>query len=317
MIPHRRQVMGGLVAAGAAGIAGCTATPAPGAAPEGRPPSEPDFYIWPNGPPGHPPFSVKPDDKYHVANPGIFVFRPARPNGVGILMFQGGGYQLVGRGAGVPAWFAKRGFTVFDMRYRLPHAGWEAGPDVTLQDAQRGMRIFRATAADYGVDAGRIGVIGFSSGGHMASFAATAWHRELAPVGSDLTGVSARPDFACLGCPVVTMTDPFAHRPSRQSLFGETTTPGELALRSPEKLVTSQTPPMFMVHAGDDRVVSPHNSIMLFTSLRAAGVKAEMHIFEKGGHNMGAGFSPGSPLSAFPGLMLGWMSRQGFPATEI
>lgn len=149
----------------------------------------------------------------------------------------------------------------------------------------------------------------------MASFLATAHAREMAPDGSGLTEISARPDFACLGCPVVTMTDPFAHRPSRQNLFGGVRDTHELSMRSAEQLVVPDTPPMFLVHAGDDRVVSPANSLMLFSALRAAGVPAEMHILEKGGHNMGAGFAPGSPLSSFPGLMLAWMARQGFPET--
>lgn len=307
MKPDRRQVVKGLIAVGAAAASGY-AVGGEQAAAVALP--EPDIWLWPEGPPGPPPRSVKPDDQYHVANPGMFVFRPEKPNGSAILLFQGGGYVRVGRGPGVPTYFAQHGYTVFDMRYRLPHAGWEAGPDVTLQDAQRGMRIVRSRAGEFGVRPDRVGVMGYSAGGHMASYIATAYAREMAPRGSGLTELSARPDFACLGCPVVSMNDPYAHNGSRQSLFGDARDPRELALRSPEQLVTRDTPPMFIVHAADDQVVSPNNSILLFTALRAAGVPAEMHIFEKGGHNMGPAFQPGSPLSAFPQLMLDWLARR-------
>jgi acetyl esterase/lipase len=313
MIPDRRNLMIGMLVAGAATAAGCATEASPPVVQTSVTLPEPDLYIWGDHPPGHPPKSVRPDDNYHVANPGLFIFRPERSNGVAILMFQGGGYERVGRGPGVPTYFAKRGYTVFDMRYRLPHAGWEAGPDVTLQDAQQGLRLIRSRAAEFGVRADRVGVMGFSSGGHMASYAATAWARDVTPAGLGLSDISTRPDFACLGCPVVTMSDPYVHRASRQNLFGDARDPDALRLRSPEMLVTPETPPMFMVHAGDDRVVSPNNSLILFSALRAAGVAAELHIFEKGGHNMGAGFAPGSPLSSFPDLMLDWMSRQGFP----
>lgn len=311
---HRRHVISGLLCVAAAtGSASGQDLSASAAKPA---PSEPDIYLWPSGPPGHPPTHVKADDKYHVANPGMFVFRPASSNGVGILLFQGGGYQRVGRGPGVPTYFAKRGYTVFDMRYRLPHAGWEAGPDAVLQDAQRGVRIIRARAKEFGVRSDQVGVVGFSSGGHAAAYAATAYDRNVAPAESDLTNISARPDFACLGCPVITMVDAPVHRPSRQNLFGDIRDTAELARRSPDRLVTPQTPPMFIVHAADDRVVSPDNSLLMFSALRAAGVDAELHIFEKGGHNMGAGFLPGSPLSAFPDLMLSWLERRGFPAAK-
>lgn len=268
-----------------------------------------DFLLWPDGPPGPP--AVPSDSPTDTRVPTISMFRPARPNGVALLMFQGGGYVRIGRGPGLGRWWADRGYTTFDMLYRLPGGGWSAGPDVTLQDAQRGVRFIRANADRFGIDPNKVGIAGWSSGGHVASSLATRFATEMAPPGSGWTDISPRADFALLGCPVVTMMDPYAHRGSRQQMFGDVRNEEEMARRSAELLVTEFATPCNLVHAADDRVVPPENSMMLFSALRAAEVEAEMHIFAEGGHSLGVGFQPGNPLSAYPGLWLDWLTRRG------
>lgn len=269
---------------------------------------ENDIALW-DAPPGVP--STAPATP--LIAPLASVFAPANPNGVGIVLFQGGGYQRVGRSIAVPRYFQERGYTVFDILYRLPAAGWTVGPDVALQDAQQAMRLVRARAVEWKLDPTKIGVMGFSSGGHLAGSIATRFAEELAPAGSAYRGADARPAFALLGCPVVTMDDPFVHKGSRQQMFGDARDTVELAKRSVEKQVTANTPPTFLVHAADDTTVPPNNSIMLFEALKAAKVPVEMHIFQNGGHSLGAGFTPNSPLSAFPGLMVNWLTARGYP----
>ena len=240
----------------------------------------------------------------------MFAYVPDVPNGAAILLCQGGGYRAVGRSADVPLYWQSHGYTVFDLRYRLPYAGWSAGPDVTLQDAQQAMRMIRSEAARFGLDPRNIGVMGYSSGGHMATYFGTAFERDLAPEASALSGISSRPAFVCAGCPVVTLSGPFAHEGSVESMFGREREPSQLDARSPEKLVTAETPPMFLVHAANDRVVPPENSILLYRALRSLGVDAEMHIFREGGHSLGAGYRPGSPLTPYPDQMRAFIERR-------
>jgi acetyl esterase/lipase len=282
------------------------------------PPPE-DVMLWPDG-------AIVLPKTEGVADPSVpnlvpkaqlplmTVYRPAKPDGSALIMCPGGGYLIVGRGPGVPTWFAKRGVTVFDLKYRLPGVGFEAGPDAPLQDAQRAMRLIRKDAAIYGVDPARIGVIGFSSGGHVASMLATAYGDETAANPTPEDKSSARPDFAILACPVITMVKPYAHGSSFRQLFGKEATPERVARYSAEQRVTKDTPPTFLVHANDDRTVPLENSLMMLQALRKAGVSAEFHAFQSGGHNMGPAFTPGSPLSAFPQLILDWMARNKWSA---
>lgn len=315
MTLSRRTVIAGLMAGSGLSAAGCQtlsgrfeAEPSPYASASERTLEE--IFLWPGGPPGHPPKHVRPDDPYHVASPSMFVYRPQASNKRAILLCQGGGYRAVGRSSDVPLYWQAQGCTVFDLRYRLPYAGWSAGPDVTLQDAQRAMRIIRADADRWGIESELTGVMGYSSGGHMATYLATAFDREMAPLDTDLTEISPRPAYACVGCPVVTLSGPFAHQGTVKSMFGETRNVAELESRSANQLVRADTSPMFLVHAADDKVVPPENSILLFRALRKAGVETEMHVFQQGGHSLGAGYRPGSPLSPYPDLMRSWIDRQ-------
>lgn len=250
-----------------------------------------------------------------VTRPTLTVFRPAHPNGAALLMAPGGGYAWVvmdKEGYEAAERFAAAGVTVFVMTYRLPQEGWAAGPDTPLQDAQRAMRLIRSHAGEYGVDPRRIGVIGFSAGGHVAGMLTLAFDRAVyAPVDA-ADQVSARPDLSILMYPVASMDSAIAHPGSRRNLLGDTPPPDRVAAYSLEALARPDAPPVMLVHALDDRSVPVENSLRLLAALRAAHVPVEAHLFEEGGHGFGIRFAAGKPAQAWPDLALGWMRRKGF-----
>jgi acetyl esterase/lipase len=249
-----------------------------------------------------------------VVTPTLIVFRPQRPNGAALLMAPGGGYNWVvmdKEGYEAAERFARAGVTAFVMTYRLPQDGWAAGPDTPLQDAQRALRLIRARAGAYGVDPHRVGVIGFSAGGHVAGMLSLAWDRPVyAPIDA-ADGVSARPDIAILMYPVATMTSARAHAGSRRNLLGESPTDVQVARYSLEALARPDAPPTLLVHAVDDASVPVENSLALFEALRARKVPVEMPLFEEGGHGFGIRYAVGLPAAAWPDLALGWMQRHG------
>ena len=250
-----------------------------------------------------------------VVTPTLIAFSPAHPNGAGLLMAPGGGYRWVvmdKEGYEAAERFAAAGVTVFVMTYRLPQEGWAAGPDTPLQDAQRAMRLIRSRAGGYGVDPHRLGVMGFSAGGHVAGMLSLAWDRKVyAPVDA-ADRASARPDFSVLMYPVATMTKAKAHVGSRANLLGGHPTEAQVARYSLEALARPDAPPTLLVHAADDDSVPVENSLGLFAALRARKVAAEMHIFEEGGHGFGIRYAVGKPAAAWPDLVLAWMRRHGW-----
>ncbi|WP_442957684.1 alpha/beta hydrolase [Phenylobacterium sp.] len=250
-----------------------------------------------------------------VVTPTLVVFRPDRPNGSAILMAPGGGYEWVvmdKEGYEAAELFAARGVTVFVMSYRLPHEGWAAGPDVALQDSQRALRLIRGRAAEFGIDPRRLGVMGFSAGGHVAGELTLAWDKPVyVPVDATDT-LSARPDFSVLMYPVGTMKPPFVHARSRKSLLGGSPSAQQLAAYSLEDQARPDAPPVLIVHAADDDSVPVENALALFDALRAKKVPAELHVFEEGGHGFGLRFAVGKPVAAWPEITLKWMERRGF-----
>lgn len=250
-----------------------------------------------------------------VTTPTLVVFRPAKPNGVAILMAPGGGYAWVvmdKEGYEAAELFAAKGVTVFVMSYRLPHEGWAAGPDVALQDSQRALRTIRGRAAEFGIDPKRIGVMGFSAGGHVAGELTLAWDKPVyAPTDAHDT-LSARPDFSVLMYPVATMKPPHAHEGSRRNMLGEAPTPAQEAAYSLEAQARADAPPVLIVHAADDSSVPVDNALALFDALRARKVPTELHVFEEGGHGFGLRFAVGKPVAAWPEITLKWMERKGF-----
>jgi acetyl esterase/lipase len=251
-----------------------------------------------------------------IARPTMTVFRPAKSDGSAMLIVPGGSYafeSIDSEGTEPALRFARSGTTAFVLTYRLPSEGWKDSDSVPLQDAQRAMRLIRAMGpARFGIAPDRVGVLGFSAGGHLAATLATKFTaRTYAPV-DEADKADARPSFAALLYPVITMRAPFAHEGSVEKLLGPN---APLKLReawSAESFVVADTPSCFLCAATDDPVVPIDNSLMMFANLRAAKVGTEMHVFEKGGHGFGLGTTDGLPISAWPDLLRRWCLDRGY-----
>nr|WP_245654144.1 alpha/beta hydrolase [Novosphingobium rosa] len=249
-----------------------------------------------------------------IARPVLVVYRPERPNGTAALIMPGGGYGFLSydnEGVSQAAWLNARGVTAFILMYRLPSEGWNDRADVPLQDAQRAMRVIRSGASRFGIRADQVAILGFSAGGHLAGSLATRHAaRVYAPVDA-ADQLSARPDVAALIYPVVTLDQPFAHIDSRNKLLGPDAGLADQRARSVERNVDATTPPTFLVHAADDGLVPPANSIALFDALRAAKRPVALHIFEDGGHGFGTRLPKTQSASAWPDLFSTFATRQG------
>jgi acetyl esterase/lipase len=259
--------------------------------------------------------------KYHlralsgVARPMLRVVRAPSPNGSALLIIPGGGYRelTIDTAFAAARRFAQGGVTGFVLIYRLPREGWRDAVNVPLEDAMRAIRLMRAHAARYAIDTARIGVLGFSAGGHLAAMLSLRSAAETYAAVDAADSESARPMFAALLYPVITMLPPYAHEASRETLLGDNPTLAQRKAYSCERLVTREAPPMFLAAAADDPDVPVENTLAMFAALRRARVPAEMHIFERGGHGFGLG-NASEPLSAWPGLLLKWMAdRERFP----
>lgn len=252
----------------------------------------------------------------NVTKPWLMMRRPAKPNGAAILMIPGGGYIRVAvskAGGPIDAWITDQGVTAFVMDYRLPADGWAAGPDVSLQDAQRALRLIRANAAKWGLDPERIAVTGFSAGGHVAARLATRFGVETyAPVDA-ADRLSTRPAAAGLFYPVVTMTAPHAHGSSLKSLLGTSPTDAQRLAVSAEHDIPADAPPTFIAAAADDKVVAMENSLIMFQALRARKIASELHVFESGGHGFGL-TGPAGVAMPWPALLDAFLKRHGLYA---
>lgn len=249
-----------------------------------------------------------------ITSPALSVFHAEHPDGSALLIAPGGGYSYVvveKEGWEGARWFARRGVTTYVMTYRLPQQGWAAGPDTPLQDAERAIRVIRARAAQDGIDPGRIAVMGFSAGGHVMGSLATRFAERVYDPVDAADDFSARPDAAVLVYPVLTMRDPYVHRGSRTNLIGESPSPERIAKYSVETSPPADTPPVFLLHAGDDRSVPVENSIQLYQALKKAGVPVVMHLFEHGGHGFGLRGLDDNPVRVWPQLVLDWGTAQG------
>ncbi|MFM6854299.1 MAG: alpha/beta hydrolase, partial [Sphingopyxis sp.] len=249
-----------------------------------------------------------------ITRPRMAVFRPDRPNGAAVLITPGGGYRWVvvdKEGYEMGRWLAARGFTAFVLFYRLPGDGWAAGPDVALADAQRAMRLIRARAADFGVDAARVAAMGFSAGGHVCADLSA---RFAAPVYRPVDGadrLSARPMLAAPVYPVISMSAPFAHAGSRLQLLGANPDAALENAHSPDRNIPADAPPHFILHAEDDDVVPVENALLLRAGLRARAVPVETHLFTHGGHGFGLRKAVGKPVEAWPDLVRNWFRTMG------
>jgi acetyl esterase/lipase len=248
-------------------------------------------------------------DKYTNEDAWITVHRPPKANGAAIVICPGGGYRakMMGpEGHGIAEWLNRHGITGVVLDYRLP-AGRAFVP---LLDAQRALRTVRARAKEWDLDPARIGIMGFSAGGHLASTADTHFDDGNPSAADPIDRVSCRPDFAILVYPVITMGEHITHSGSQRSLLGEDPSPGRIKLFSNEKQVTSRTPPTFLAHARNDKAVPPENSKAFYEALRANKVAAEYLELPSGGHGLN-GYK-GPMWDAWQEKSLLWLAEQNF-----
>jgi len=252
----------------------------------------------------------------NIATPMLGVYRPDNPDGSGLIVCPGGGYMMLslgGEGSAVATRFNTDRITAFVLAYRLPGEGWSNRANVPLQDAQRAIRIVRSRATEFGVDPKRIGVMGFSAGAHLTATLATC-HAERVYEPIDTADVqSAKPAFAALIYPVITLKSPYAHTGSRDNLLEPNASEALIASRSNELRVTPDTAPCFMAHGIDDTLVPVENSLLMLNALRAQKVKCEAHIFQEGRHGFGTGME-GQANQHWTEMFVKWM-RSNAPAT--
>lgn len=281
--------------------------------------------LWPDGIPGE---SVEPlpdetvlrrpggsseDIAYtRVGDPRLIALRPQRPNGTALLLLPGGGYQRVAighEGYAISRRFAAMGYTCFNLLYRLPGSEWRAGNQAPLHDAQCALRLIRDRASSYGCSPERVGIVGFSAGGHLAGWLATS----ISAAALSRDPVDAEPlqaTFAALLYPVVTMEGASAHKGSRERLLGTSPSAAQMQALSIQNRVRPGMPPTFLAHGLDDRSVPPENSLLLLAALREQGIATECHLFENGGHGFGL-TNPGTAPAAWPDLLAAFARRHG------
>lgn len=224
-----------------------------------------------------------------VSVPTLLMYKPAQPNGKAVIICPGGGYGMLAfdhEGTRIAEEMIKWGVTAFVLKYRLPDDASNVDRSLApLQDAQQAIRMVRSSAAKWNIKPNEIGIMGFSAGGHLASSAITHFNFKADATNSDTT--SLRPDFGILLYPVISFDSSFTHKGSRNSLVGANASPDKIKFFSNELQVTKQTPPVFLVHAGDDDAVPVENSTRFYHAMIKNKVPAEMHLYPGGGHGFG------------------------------
>ncbi|MBI1916152.1 MAG: alpha/beta hydrolase [Planctomycetes bacterium] len=268
-------------------------------------PTPKEMPLWPKGAPGA--RGDEPADK-----PTLTLYRPSagKATGAAVVVCPGGGYGALAvghEGKDIAEWLNGQGITAFVLKYRIAPRYRHPAP---LQDAQRALRTVRARAKDWDLDPKRVGIWGFSAGGHLASAAATHFDDGKADDPDPVERVSCRPDFAILCYPVITFKEPYVHKGSRSNLLGKDP-PAELVESlSNETQVTPRTPPAFLFHTNADAGVVPENSILFYLALRKAKVPAELHIYEKGPHGVGLALKD-SVLTTWKERLADWLAVRG------
>ncbi len=250
--------------------------------------------------------------------PTISVYKAAKPNGAAVVICPGGGYGFLAddhEGKQVAEFFNTLGVTAFVLKYRIVQKD-RPGPlnPAPLADAQRAIRTVRAKAEEFGIDPSRIGIMGFSAGGHLASTAGTHFDSGLKE-GDAIDKVSCRPDFLILAYPVISMEDGVTHGGSRRNLLGDKPDAKLIELYSNDKQVTKQTPPTFIFHTSADTAVLPENATRFYLACKKAGVPVELHLYEKGKHGVGLGRDPKwtggeTSLATWPDRLTEWLKSQ-------
>ncbi|WP_242139056.1 alpha/beta hydrolase [Sphingomonas sp. TREG-RG-20F-R18-01] len=314
---------------------GAAATPAAAAAahapriagPFGLPvwPPRETVALWSGHPPGartpeplqRPTITGRPGDYRDllmrgVVRPAIGVYRAPRPDGRAVVICPGGGYSFTSirnEGSDVASALNARGITAFVLSYRLPGEGWVDRSNTPLMDVQRAMRIVRANAARYRIDPNRLGVLGFSAGGHLAASLLTLFDTPVYRRGDAIDAVSARPDFGGLMYAVSNMDPGRSHGGSRANLLGPNPDPVMERRYACDRNITRETPPLFIVHAQDDPTVPFTNAMDLFAGARAARIAVEAHFLLRGGHGFGTRLPATESGSLWPDLYDRWIGE--------
>lgn len=287
--------------------------------------------LWPSGAPGGEGVKVREEvverlpggpmrDRYvqHVTRPLLTLFAPRGTyNGITLLIVPGGGYLRVvidKEGLEAADWFTARGFAAAVLRYRLPADGWAAGADAPVHDAMRAMRRLRSRREPGASAPGRVGIIGFSAGGHLCARLTTEPGLTY-PRHDAADELSARPDFSVLMYPVIATSGAYAHAGSAQQLLAAGVSQADLARYSPNLNVSALTPPTMLVHAGDDASVPVENSLLMYAALRKAQVRSELHVFDSGGHGFGLRSVAGKDVAIWPTLVQNWAMNNASPPT--
>lgn len=247
-----------------------------------------------------------------VHTPEMAIYLPAKRSATGqaVVICPGGGYSILAwdwEGTDIASFLVSKGIAAFVLKYRLPDANSQPTPHLApLQDAQRAMRIVRANAASWNINPNKVGIMGFSAGGHLASTLATHFDGGNNNATDSIERQSCRPDFAILLYPVISMSQPTMHTGSRNNLLGATPD-SSLALQySNELQVNSHTPPTILFHATDDTGVPVENSLLFYQACKNAGVPVEMHIYPTGGHGFGLALDKGY-LGTWPDRLVDWL----------
>lgn len=246
--------------------------------------TNPSFPLWPEGAPGALGTNAK-------DIPTLTVFLPAaeKATGAAMVICPGGGYAHLAdhEGSQYARWLNEQGIAGFVLKYRLGSSGYRH--PAMLQDASRAIRTVRARAEEWKLDSKRVGIIGSSAGGHLASTTITHWDRGNPDSTDVIERQSSRPDLAILCYPVISLNNEYTHKGSRANLVGTNAPTELLAELSAELQVNKETPPCFIWSTMEDKTVPVENSMMLAESLRRVGVPFDLHVYERGGHGMGLG----------------------------
>jgi acetyl esterase/lipase len=262
--------------------------------------------LWPNGAPGALGKEEKDQPKFIINLPEME--KTAR---AAVVILPGGGYGALAmdhEGKQIAEWLNDNGIVAFICDYRHRNKGY--GHPAPLQDAQRAIRTVRARATEFGVDPAKVGILGFSAGGHLCSTAVTHFDKGKADSDDPIERASCRPDFGILCYPVIAFDEPFTHRGSQNNLIGKDASPELVRSLSNEKQVTAETPPCFLWHTWEDTGVPPQNSIVFYLAMVNHKVPGELHIYEKGRH--GVGLAKGIPgTDKWPETCILWLKNRG------
>ena len=247
-----------------------------------------------------------------VQNPTIAVYLPSKKNATGqaVVICPGGGYRILAydwEGTDIAKWLNANGVAAIVLKYRLPTSKSNIIPHKSpLIDAQRAMRMVRNYASVWNIDSNKIGVMGFSAGGHLASTLGTHFDEVLFESEDPIDQLNCRPDFMILMYPVISFSKSFIHQGSREALIGKNPDPSMIDHYSNELRVKDNTPPAFMVHAGDDKAVPVENSLVFYQALKEKNIPAELHVYPTGGHGFSLALGKGY-LQTWPDRCLDWL----------